>query len=516
MTFTVVPGSVTVATNGAGCNVTPPPPTTDTGLNNTATVTMTGGPPTPSNVCAPTPPALVVVKSDPVVVGTTATYTVTVTNTGGTAATYELTDSPLFGAGVTVTAPPVCTNTSVLPGVGDTTPTCTTTTGPWALADPGTAIAAAVAVPVVDSYTVAVPFTVDNTSTPASRTCPAVGSFTATGLNNGATLTVAGTTSSDPGCANAPPPALVTHVKTITAGPVLVGPNQYTISYQIDVTNSGGVPGGYQLDETPHFGAGVVINSATCASSLAAGTGTPDLTPCTAAPAPIVLVNGTPFNLATAGTTIDVATTHRYALVVTFTVVPGSVTVATNGATCNATPPPPTTNTGLNNTASLTVTGTTTTSNVCTPTPPALVVVKSDPSVVGTTATYTITVTNSGGAGTYALSDSPLFGAGITVTAPPGVHQHQRAPGRGRYDADVHDDHGTVGAGRSGHGDRGGRCGAGGGQLHRGDTVRRRQHHQHDAKPDVSGGGLVHDDRVEQRCDADGGGRCDLERSGLR
>ncbi|MBK7469811.1 MAG: hypothetical protein IPI73_03380 [Betaproteobacteria bacterium] len=47
-----------------------------------------------------------------------------------------------------------------------------------------------------------------------------------------------------------------------------------------------------------------------------------------------MLVNGTPFNLATAGTTIDVATTHRYALVVTFTVVPGSVTVATNGAGC--------------------------------------------------------------------------------------------------------------------------------------------------------------------------------------
>ncbi|MBK7469810.1 MAG: hypothetical protein IPI73_03375 [Betaproteobacteria bacterium] len=46
------------------------------------------------------------------------------------------------------------------PGRGRPTPTCTTTTGPWALADPGTAIAAAVAVPVVDSYTVAVPFTV--------------------------------------------------------------------------------------------------------------------------------------------------------------------------------------------------------------------------------------------------------------------------------------------------------------------------------------------------------------------
>ena len=117
----------------------------------------------------------------------------------------------------------------------------------------------------------ATPFTVDNTSTPASRTCPAVGSFTATGLNNGATLTVAGTTSSDPGCANAPPPALVTHAKTITAGPVLVGPNQYTISYQIDVINNNltGLDS-YELDETPHFGAGVVINGATCASSLAA------------------------------------------------------------------------------------------------------------------------------------------------------------------------------------------------------------------------------------------------------
>ncbi|MBK7469812.1 MAG: hypothetical protein IPI73_03385 [Betaproteobacteria bacterium] len=276
VTFTVVPGSVTVATNGAGCDVTPPSPTTDTGLNNTATVTMTGGTPLATNACAPTPPALVVVKSDPVVLGTTATYTVTVTNTGG-AGTYELTDSPLFGTGITVTAPPVCTNTSVLPGVGDTTPTCTTTTGPWALADPGTAIAAAVAVPVVDSYTVAVPFTVAPGTPPANLLCPAVSPLATGGLNNRADLTAAGATTTDTGCGSAPPPAVVTHAKTITAGPTPIGPNQYTISYQIDVTNSGGASGGYQLDETPHFGAGVVINSATCASSLAAGTGTPDL-----------------------------------------------------------------------------------------------------------------------------------------------------------------------------------------------------------------------------------------------
>ncbi|MBK7469807.1 MAG: DUF11 domain-containing protein [Betaproteobacteria bacterium] len=190
-------------------------------------------------MCAPTPPALVILKSNPVVVGTTATYTVTVTNTGG-AGTYALTDSPLFGAGITVTAPPVCTNTSVLPGVGDTTPTCTTTTGPWALADPGTAIAAAVAVPVVDSYTVAIPFAVDSiTSTTQSRTCPAAGSFTASGLNNGATLTAAGgVTSSDPGCGDAPPPLTFSFsiTKTPSVGTVTPGA---PLSFTVVVTNNG-------------------------------------------------------------------------------------------------------------------------------------------------------------------------------------------------------------------------------------------------------------------------------------
>ena len=107
----------------------------------------------------------------------------------------------------------------------------------------------------------------------------------------------------------------VVALKTITAGPTLVGPNQYTISYQIDVINNNltGLDS-YELDETPHFGAGVVIDSATCASSVPVGTGTADSSPCAAAPAPIVLVNGTPFTLVAPGWLIDAGAVHRYAL----------------------------------------------------------------------------------------------------------------------------------------------------------------------------------------------------------
>ena len=214
-------------------------------------------------------------------------------------------------------------------------------------------------------------------------------------------------------------PAALTVTKTVTAGPTATGTaNQYSITYQLDVVNSGGVAGAYQLDDTPHFGSGVTLaasNNATCASSVPVGTGPADITPCTAAPATITLTNGAAFNIASAGTAINVGTTHRYTIVATFTVVPASVLVSTNGAGCS-TATPPTSDTGLNNTATLTPTGVAaTTSNDCRPTPPALVVAKGNPTISGTTATYSITVTNTGGAGSYLLQDTPLFGAGITV-----------------------------------------------------------------------------------------------------
>ncbi len=71
--------------------------------------------------------------------------------------------------------------------------------------------------------------------------------------------------------------AVIATTKAFTAGPTATAnPDQYTIQYKLTTTNSGGTATTYALTDTPHFGAGVTINSATCSAT---GTGA-DTTTC--------------------------------------------------------------------------------------------------------------------------------------------------------------------------------------------------------------------------------------------
>ncbi|TAG46606.1 MAG: hypothetical protein EAZ30_11960, partial [Betaproteobacteria bacterium] len=257
-------------------------------------------------------------------------------------------------------------------------------------------------------------------ATAAATDCTLAGAETRSGLTNNVTLSASNGTTIATACAPANTPANVTTTKTITAGPTATAnPNQYTITYQIDAVNAGGSATSYALTDTPRFGAGVTINSATCVASTPSGTPAAPTANCNGA---ITLTNGSATTIAAAASAINAATTHRYSLTVTFTVDPATVVPASNGATCATTTPAAGTSTGLNNVATITPTGgSAATSNVCAPTPAAITVAKVVTSGGGSNSpvVYTVTVTNNGAAGSYGVDDSPAFGVGITVTANP-------------------------------------------------------------------------------------------------
>jgi len=348
------------------------------------------------------------VNSGPTPTGTpnqyTVTYTVTVTNTGGTDGSYGLTDTPAFGVGTTLngsSCTPSGTGAASCAGV-------TGTTTPWIVAPAPTAIL----IGGSHSYAITVTFTIDPaTVTIAGSDCSlATGSNTNTGLLNHATLTPTGGSSiTQDACAPLPPNIL--HTKTVSSGPTPTGtPNQYTITYTVAVTNTGGTASSYGLTDLPAFGIGTTLNAASCVPSGAGA-------------ATCAGVTGTspPWVVAPPLTAIAVGGTHNYAITVTFTVDPASVTVA--GSDCSLATGS-NTNTGLLNHATLTPTGgVAVTQDACAPLP-ALVshnkVVTSGPTPTGTpnqyTITYTITVSNTGGAdASYGLTDTPAFGVGTTI-----------------------------------------------------------------------------------------------------
>ena len=377
--------------------------TTAGGLNNATTVTPNTGAASSANACVlvtPNAPAITVTKTITSAAGANPiAYLVTVTNTGGPGS-YGLTDTPLFGTGLTPGVP-VCVNTTV-PAAGGT-PVCTTGTGSNTLAATGTAIAGGAS----HTYTVTIGYTLTAsvTSTVGSALCATTAQTTTPGgLNNAATVTPnVGNASTVNACANAP--GRLTHTKVLGAGPTATATvNQYTQVYTITVNNSGGTALAYGLTDTPFFGVGTTVDGAVCS---AAGTG--------AAACATSVTGAAPWTVAATGTSIDAGGTHTYTMTVTFTVNPALVTAV--GSDCSLTTGS-TTNTGLLNRATLTPAGQTAVDQeVCTPMPPNIRVTKSITSVAtASPAVYLVTVTNTGGPGTYGLTDTPLFGTGLTPT----------------------------------------------------------------------------------------------------
>jgi len=382
--------------------VVDPIPAGVTQIGNVAYETGTPPPPCPPAggqcVVVPTAPKVSIAKSAGTPTPTGApnqyalTYVVTVHNAGGSVGTYDLADTLTFnGATVTAVTTPVYASSSGdvqdgLPGVFTPPAGGTIVTGERIGAQ-GT-----------ETWTYTVTYTVDDADVAADCASPSGG------LRNHALLGGAsvGTPAADT-CTGAPS---VSIVKT-AAAPVPTGtPNQFTMTYTVNVANTGTLPGAYDLADTLTFNGATV--DAISAPAYASSTDTQDGTlGAFTAPAGGTIVTGE---------SISAGGTETWTYTVTYTV--------TDPATAQDCANP---SGGLRNRAELggSLSGESTT---CTGAP-AVNVGKSASGPVPTgnadeyRLTYLVTVQNNGTLpGTYDLADAFTFG-GVTVVSV-GAVQH--------------------------------------------------------------------------------------------
>jgi uncharacterized repeat protein (TIGR01451 family) len=210
------------------------------GAFNTASLTS-NGPGTPdSSACVSLPLPQITVEKDadqPVaelVDGNTytASYTVTVTNTGDGPGQYDLSDLPAFGAGANVT------EVDIAPAIVDDVDI-----------DPHD----------IDEYSVTVTFTVDPAMPASERECgvePTAGQ----GAYNGVTVHFNDDGSdSDADCVDIPQPDITVSKVATTDVAALVSGNDYEAVYTVTVHNAGDGPGEYTLDDLPEFGTGANV-----------------------------------------------------------------------------------------------------------------------------------------------------------------------------------------------------------------------------------------------------------------
>src|SRR5690606_36132416 len=182
---------------------------------------------------------------------------------------------------------------------------------------------------VIEIFQVEVIFTVDPEEvTPSSANCELTPGEDGTGLLNVAVITVGDEKKEDEICENIPQPA-VTIVKTVSSSPEPTGNvNEYTISYEIQVSNQSAYTAFYDLTDTLKYGAGAIIGDVEVAY-VAGGDGLgASLNP---------NFSGQPGNyLIVTNETIEDGGTDTYSVTVTFRVDPTAVT-PTSGD-CNLVP----------------------------------------------------------------------------------------------------------------------------------------------------------------------------------
>ncbi|MBO9664654.1 hypothetical protein [Dokdonella sp.] len=350
-------------------------------------------------VVVPTAPKLALNKSAGAPTPTGApnqyaiTYVVTVRNDGGSVGSYDLADTLTFnGATVTAISAPVYAGSAgevqdgVLGGIG--APSGGSIVGNERIGALGT-----------ESWTYTVTYTVDDADLAADCAAPNGGLRNQAALGGAASGTPSAGT-----CTGAPS---VSIVKTASA-PVPTGsPNQFTLTYVVDVANTGSLPGSYDLADTLSFNGATVDTISTPAYGSGSGD-TQDGTPGTfAAPDGGTIVTGE---------AISAGGTESWTYLVTYTV--------TDPATAQDCANP---SGGLRNRAQLggSLAGESTT---CTGAP-AVVIGKSasGPTPTGNPneyrLTYLVNVQNNGTLpGNYDLADTFTF-AGVNVVSV-GAVQH--------------------------------------------------------------------------------------------
>ncbi|KJK44000.1 hypothetical protein UK23_31115 [Lentzea aerocolonigenes] len=311
-------------------------------------------------------------------------YDVEIQNSGG-AGVYDLTDAFKFPGGFTVSSPSATGPVPASPSWNGTT---------------DVVVAKAVGIAQGASHTWHVVAT-GSGATVSGRTglaCDPAG-VQPGGLLNSATVTAIGTSREVHACASLPDIAVT---KTVSAGsPKPNGDGSYTIDYDITVTNSGQVDGGYDLTDALGFGAGITVSGLT-----ATGPVTPNAS-----------WNGTTDTSLGSGVVIAAGGTQTWHITGDVAAPPGTEPTS---LVCN---PDGTTAGGLLNTASAHWLGLETSAHAC----GSLPIVKITKTVTdgypkangdGTyTIAYDVTVDNSGAATTYDLTDQLKFGQGIDGTA---------------------------------------------------------------------------------------------------
>jgi uncharacterized repeat protein (TIGR01451 family) len=207
----------------------------------------------------------------------TLTYTATVTNTGGSVGHYDLADTLAFnGATVTAISPPAYASTT-----GDVQ---TGVLGSFVSPTGGTIVTNEdLAAGGVETWTYTVSYTVTDGAL-ASDCANPLG-----GLRNSATLGGAAAGAPAETCTGS---ASVNLLKT-AATPVPTGnPNEYTLTYTVDVSNTGTLPGVYDLSDVLTF-AGATVSAITPPAYASSTGDTQDGTPGTfQAPDGGVVVSG--------------------------------------------------------------------------------------------------------------------------------------------------------------------------------------------------------------------------------
>ena len=305
----------------------------------------------------------------------TIAYDVVVTNTGAAATTYSLTDTPTFGAGVTIS--------KVSSGALEDT------TDPFSLQ---LATNQPITPSEVDSYTVTVEFTIAGSATSTALDCILGEGEQGTGSLNSATASWQGGTITRTACAELPN---LTMTKTISSPPAFAA-GKWTIAYDVVVTNTGAAATTYSLTDTPTFGAGVTISKV----SSGALEDTTD-----------------PFSLQLAtNQPITPSEVDSYTVTVEFTIAGSATSTALDCILGEGEQ-----GTGSLNSATASWQGGTIKDDACAPVPKLTITkdVAQAPTSNGTTwsVSYDVKVTNSGPvATTYNLSDTPTFGPNVTVT----------------------------------------------------------------------------------------------------
>ncbi|GAA1777473.1 DUF11 domain-containing protein [Agromyces lapidis] len=370
----------------------------DGGLNNVATL-ESGNQSEDATGCVTIDPP-VIVHDKTVVPGSvsqgadglwTIQYRIDVDNTGAVGGTYSLDDDLHFGAGVDLSAASYAVTR-------DGSPAAAGWAGTGGLVADAYLAGGASEVWIITVSGIALD---GETLTPAQTACPqddADGAF-----NNAATITVAGTPSTDTACDSPSAPEVLKSGATATQQPDAT----WDVSYLLTVSNTapGAKPGFYSLDDVPGFPASVTLNTYTVEEvSPVAGPITTDASP---VPATIPVVADEP---------IAAGATHVYRITLNATVpagLPENERLCVDGQS----------GVGFFNETQLTSGEIVDTSDDCTPVEEGgrPTVEKSDPTVSQDgegvwTVEYDVTVTgNADYVSTYTLEDTLHFGPSVDI-----------------------------------------------------------------------------------------------------